>query len=225
MRGNDDLSVKPADVVGRRRFVRLVPPLGMYRAAVRGMSAELRGDGWGRESAIVDVIEAGGLRVHEGSLLNFRFALRQARRRRCFLVKRGSKGGRAKYIRRLVPVDDVMLDALERGAALQGDRDNLIPEEMTAHQFEQRLRRVWRRYRAKYGLGTPKDLRSAFACRYYEARTGNPAPCLTAGVTASKHADLEARIAVSLILGHSRIDVVAQYVGTRRRAKRENDDG
>ncbi|MBQ4862680.1 hypothetical protein J8L98_13370 [Pseudoalteromonas sp. MMG013] len=63
-------------------------------------------------------------------------------------------------------------------------------------------------------IGKFHDNRASFACDQYKKLTGKPAPVVAGRRLVSKEKDKAAREVLSKFLGHSRISVAAQYVGS-----------
>ena len=60
------------------------------------------------------------------------------------------------------------------------------------------------------------DMRAAFACERYHEITGYQAPVIIGARQAPKAIDTQARLILSQMLGHNRIDVIAAYVGSSK---------
>lgn len=59
-------------------------------------------------------------------------------------------------------------------------------------------------------------MRAAFACEYYQNLTNHPAPVITGDRQAPRSIDTQARLILSQVMGHNRIDVIASYVGSSK---------
>lgn len=121
-----------------------------------------------------------------------------------------TKGGKAREI----PVrSDAQREVLDRAHRLAG-RGSLIPP---ARNYVQQLR-VYEGHTARAGLSKLHGLRHAYAQQRYEALTGWACPAAGGPVSQSlareqKVRDTEARLAISLELGHEREAVTAVYLG------------
>ncbi|GAB4301482.1 MAG: hypothetical protein Kow0096_22360 [Thiohalomonadaceae bacterium] len=215
LREDSTISVRPS-VVGTRSTVRSDAPGGIDRAAIGRAADALRTAGHERAAAIVELTRDLGLRQKEAALLDARGALEQARRTGKINVTEGTKGGRGHEIDRLVPVSEQAMATLQGATAVQGAGRNLIPEGMSWVQFSQHVKGVALPALREEGLGTVHDQRAAYACERYMEITGHQAPVVSGRRYASKETDRNARETISKELGHKRIEVVAEYVGSSR---------
>jgi hypothetical protein len=78
MRGDRQVRIAPATVVGQRRLVRSEAPAGLDRDAVRQCADHLRSAGYEQVAAVVELAREFGLRLREASMLDAKAALRQA---------------------------------------------------------------------------------------------------------------------------------------------------
>ena len=214
LRGDRQLRVSPATLVGERRHVRVSAPAGLNRKHVRAAVATLRDRDQARVASVVELARDLGLRFREASLLDTGTALSQARALGKVNITAGTKGGRGGEVDRWVPISEGAMQTLERTATLQDGSRNLIPPEMNYRQWRDQAYAVWRPTSTQYGLKGFHDLRAAYACERYAQLTGSPAPAVSGGRQTSKAADRSARQVLSRELGHGRIDVVAAYVGS-----------
>jgi hypothetical protein len=197
--------------VPQRSAIRDVPPpdRDSYQRAVDA----LRQVGNERGASVAELAREFGLRSKEACLLDAKSALDQARERGAISVQIGSKGGREREI--VLSHADRQISALERAAAAQGDDRALIPRDQNWYQWQQNGLREIRDVVRHHTGGGLHDLRASYACQRYSDLTGTPAPVFGDGVTCGRELDREARLAISEDLGHSRIDVVAEYIGRR----------
>ena len=216
MRGDRQLRVSSAALVGERSHVRTQAPAGLDRNRVRAAVSVLQNRDQTRVAAVVELARDLGLRFREASLLDVQVALTQARALGRVNITAGTKGGRGREVDRWVPVSKPAMPTLERAAALQNASRNLIPLEMNYRQWRDHAYAVWRSTAIRCGLLGFHDLRAAYACERYAQLTGSPAPVVTGDRRASPTADRSARRRLSQELGHSRIDVVSSYVGSPR---------
>ncbi|MDH5653125.1 MAG: integrase domain-containing protein [Gammaproteobacteria bacterium] len=110
---------------------------------------------------------------------------------------------------RWVPVLSVTIETLHRAAELQGDKRNLIPENLSYSQWRDHAWHVWSKVSENAGLKGFHDLRAAYACERFEQLTVYPAPVVSGNRQADKETDTAARLTIANELGHGRIDVVA----------------
>jgi len=216
MRGDRQLRVSPAELVGKRNHVRHTLPAGLDRAQVNAAVARLRDREQARVASVVELARDLGLRFREASLLDSREALSQARELGRINISAGTKGGRGREVDRWVPVSDSALQTLEIAARLQQASRNLIPPLMSYRQWRDHAYAVWRTTTNQTDLSGFHDLRAAYACDRYQQLTGCPAPAVAGCRQADKAFDRLARRILSQELGHGRTDVVAAYVGSAR---------
>jgi len=216
MRGDRQLRVSPAALVGERSHIRERAPAGLDRNQVGAAVAALRGRDQARVASVVELTRDLGLRFREASLLDGRAALDQAKTLGRINITAGTKGGRGREVDRWVPVSEQAIQSLERAAHIQQGSRNLIPPAMNYLQWRDHAYAAWRSTANQYELVGFHDLRAAYACDRYAQLTGSPAPAVAGGRRASKPVDRSARQILSHELGHGRIDVVSSYVGNRR---------
>ncbi|MFQ5937606.1 MAG: integrase domain-containing protein [Acidiferrobacterales bacterium] len=216
LRGDKQLQVSPAEMVGRRTGVRTAPPAGLDRHLFSKAVQQLHDRGRLRTASVVELCRELGLRRREAALMDLQEAVRQARTLGRVNVTRGTKGGRGRSVDRWVPVSDSAVAALHRALNASSDSRNLVPKGVTLKEWLPRLSREWGHVSKLSGLGTIRDLRAAFACERYQEMTGCPAPAVAASRSADKDDDLCARQAIAHELGHGRVDVIAAYVGSSK---------
>ncbi len=216
MRGDRQIRVAPAALIGQRSRARTDPPAGLDQKNVRQCADQLRENGHQRIAALVEVARALGLRLKEASLLNARIALGQVKKHGAVNITAGTKGGRGHRVDRWVPVSGAAIGCLVRAAEAQGQGRNLIPTELTWRQWNSRVHHVWAGVRNDYSLKKIHDLRAAYACERYRQLTGSVAPVIAGRRCADRSIDRAARQTIAQELGHARIDVVAAYIGGAR---------
>lgn len=216
MRGDRELRLSPARLVGQRVNVREIAPASLDRRGFASQVERLDAQGHERIATIAALARELGLRFREASLLDTRHAHREALGSGQIEITRGTKGGRGHGIARTVAVNRLAFETLARAVALQADRENLIPEGMTFRQWRDHAYGIWGRAAAVTALTGFHDLRAAWACERYEALTGAPAPVVAGERRAERALDREARIALAHELGHGRLEIVAAYIGSSR---------
>ena len=216
MRGDRQIRVAPAALVGQRSRERTKPPSGLNQRAVRQCAERLRQNGHDRIAALVEVARALGLRLREASLLNARVALGQVKKHGAVNITAGTKGGRGHRVDRWVPVSGRAIGCLVRAANVQGQGRNLIPSDLTWKQWNSHVHHVWTAVRDDYGLKKIHDLRTAYACERYKQLTGSAAPVIAGRLCVDRSTDREARHTIAKELGHARIEVVSAYIGGAR---------
>ena len=213
LRGDKDLHVRPAKMLGQRSRVRAEAPAGLQTKDVRQCADRLRQEGHPRVASMIEVARAFGLRRKEASMLNARLALGQAKKHGAINVTAGTKGGRGHRVDRWVPVSGSAMGCLVRAADAQGNTRNLIPADSSLRQWFDHAQRVWASVRGDYGLERIHDLRAAYACERYRRLTGSAAPVVAGRRLVSRETDRSARQTIAQELGHGRIEVVSAYVG------------
>ncbi|MEM8683366.1 MAG: integrase domain-containing protein [Pseudomonadota bacterium] len=216
MRGDQQIWVAPAAIVGERSRNRAEPPAGLNQEAVRQCGRQLRQDGYTRIAATVEVARALGLRLKEASMLNARVALGQARKHGEVNITAGTKGGRGHRVDRRVPVSGQAIGCLERAAKAQGQGRNLIPSNLSWQQWYAHVHYVWDGVRDDYGLKKIHDLRAAYACERYRQLTGAAAPVIAGRRCVDWDTDRAARQTIAQELGHGRPRVTSSYIGGTR---------
>lgn len=213
-------SISPSKVLGRRNYVRTTEPSGLYLDHFQLAVDRLLESDEVRIAILVALCRYLGTRFREGSLLILRDAKRQIEKNGKVVIVRGSKGGRAKKVRREIRAPQALVELLDAEGP-KVESSCLIPQEMTYVQW---YRWAHRRFSALApGLGLSSkyhDLRASFACERYEQVTGTPAPCASRPgasddirPTAERLTDRQAREAIATEMGHNRIDVLNSYVG------------
>jgi integrase len=127
---------------------------------------------------------------------------------------RGTKGGR----RRFIPVDsELRRRALDYArSVVKNPSSSVSNPTLTLQQAMRHQRYVMERFGlTKRDLGVvPHGLRHEFAIAEYGARTGEEPP-VAGGSTVERDCDENARVAVSALLGHGRIQITGAYLGSR----------
>jgi hypothetical protein len=216
LRGDNQLRVSPAAIVGRRASVRTVSPAGLDRSLFSKAVQALRDRGQVRTASVAELCRELGLRRREAALMDLQEAARQAETLGRVNITRGTKGGRGRSVDRWVSVSDSAMAALHRALNASSSSRNLVPEGVMLKDWLPKLSREWGQASKSSGLGTIRDLRAAFACERYQQMTGCAAPAVAGARSADKRDDLCARQAIAHELGHCRIDVIAAYVGSSK---------
>lgn len=206
-------SVSPTKDCGieQRCAIRQDPPAALdkniYNQALDAVSQRI-GE---RAAAVVELARELGLRSKEASLLNAREALTEAQNKGLITVLDGSKGGREREIQ---ITSRCQREALERAAEAQGSARAVMPEGQNWKTWRTGELKDARDVIREQTGGSLHDLRASYACERYEALVQHPAPC-TGAFIQDRQLDEQARLQIALELGHSRIEVVAEYVGGR----------
>nr|WP_241496085.1 integrase domain-containing protein [Pseudomonas putida] len=202
----------------QRTGVRQSVPQGQDRKQVQQIVDALCRHHQLRAAAIVLLARATGMRLREAILADLPRLSREAQNLGRINIQDGTKGGRAgASAPRWIAVDDHVRGALgvARQVLPEGSRNLIAPHESYLN-FLQRIVRPARDIMHAHNLKGFHELRAAYACERYEQITQHPAPingdqCCQV----DRDLDREARRQISYELGHSRIDVVAAYIGGR----------
>jgi integrase len=142
-------------------------------------------------------------------VLNTKEVLKEAIETGEISINRGTKGGRP----RIVKISEDGLSALLYAEKIQGEKENLIPEDLSYVRFYKHIYKRAARFLKNNGIKGFHELRSTYACRRYKDLTGHWAPCISGYRKASRTADHFAREIIALELGHNRIAVTVSYLG------------
>lgn len=215
--------VSPSKTVGRRSHVRTSEPCGLDPAQYEPAVECLIETGHERLALTIAFCRLIGARFREASLLSVRSARRSANRFGEVVICRGSKGGRAKKIPRRIEAPDYLVRLLNDVAPKLGSR-TVIPSDQNYVTWYATAHRQWRSLCDAFGMNSKfHDLRAAFACERHQVLSGFPAPCVSERIGVFEELPLaqqlpaaETRRTIALLLGHTRSDVVASYVGRMR---------
>lgn len=192
--------------IPHRSGIRAEAPGALDREAYARALAAVEAAQGPRAAAVVALARELGLRSREGSTIDARSALREARERGIVTVTNGTKGGRPRSV---TITNERQVEALARAAAAQGSDRSLIPASQSWAQWRAGpLRAAREAVQAATGGGL-HDLRAAYACERYEALTGSQAP--VAG--GARALDRSAQLTIAEELGHGRVTVTREYLG------------
>lgn len=209
----------PSKALGMQRSgIRQSVPQGQDREQVKQIVAALCSQHQLRAAAIVLLARATGIRLREAILADLPRLSREANNLGRINIQDGTKGGRAgSSAPRWIAVDDHVRGALgfARQVSPAGSRNLIAPDERYLKLLQQIIRPA-RDILHTHNLKGFHELRAAYACERYEQITQHRAP-INGGQCwqVDKTLDREARRQISCELGHSRIDVVAAYIGGR----------
>lgn len=216
LRGDRSVRIAPAAAVGRRTAIRTTPPAGLAWGLVLAAAGALHEHGHDRAATVMLLARHFGLRMREASRLDLQGAHAQALKSGCITITEGTKGGRGRERRRLIPVSGAAASWLETVQHQQGHATNIIPPAMRWIDFCRHLHAVAVPVFHQHSLIGFHDLRAGYACDRYAALAGLPAPCVAGHRQADKDTDQAARLVIAEELGHGRVDVVGAYVGSSR---------
>jgi len=226
LRGDQEVRViSPSQALGQQRSnVRSQAPAGQDHQQVQRVLQVLREQQYERVAAIALLARATGmrlrlrLRLREAILADLPRLHHEAKHLGRINIQDGTKGGRSGasapwWIAANNELNEAFLFA--RNASPRGSRNLLAPEESYA-AFLQMTVRPARKILHRHKLKGFHELRAAYACKHYEHFTGYAAP-VNGGHCYRIDPDLDqqARLQISLELGHNRLDVVSAYIGGR----------
>lgn len=209
----------PSKALGMQRTgVRQSVPQGQDREQVKQIVDALCSLDQRRVAAIILLARATGMRLREAILADLPRLSREANDLDRINIQDGTKGGRAGALApRWIAVDGQVQDALKfaRQISPVGSRNLIAPHESYLSLLQQVVRPA-RDILHTHNLKGFHELRAAYACERYEQITQHRAP-INGGhfCQVDRNLDREARKQISYELGHSRIDVVAVYIGGR----------
>jgi len=211
--------VSPSQVLGQQRTtVRTRAPDGQDYQNVQRVAQVLAQQQHERVAAIVMLARTTGMRLREAILADLPRLHREAEHLGRINIQDGTKGGRSgASAPRWVIANEEVKAALQlaREASPTGSR-NLLSRDETYAVFMQRTVLPARATLHEYGLKGFHELRAAYACKRYEQLTGLATPTNGGhGFRTDRNLDHQARLQISLELGHNRIDVVSAYIGGR----------
>lgn len=206
--------ISPSKLSGTRRVnVRKIPSVITERD-VANACAEIAASVGARYSYAVQIAYTFGLRRRETLLLEFHVAYKQIAQSGEVDVVRGTKGGRGRSVRREIRasregarlIHSVCTTFPSHRCLLLGDSFKVASSQLSAEVLP---------ILKKFGIHRFHELRVAYACRRYTEITGFEPPCNSAVRMAAADLDRDARAVIAFELGHSRIDILSAYVGSR----------
>jgi len=220
LRGDQDVRiVSPSQALGQKRStIRMSAPDGQDQQQVQRLLQVLVEQKHERVAAIVMLARATGMRLREAILADLPRLHREAKHLGRINIQEGTKGGRsgASAPRWIIASEEVKAALqLAREASPVGSR-NLLTRNETYAMFLQHFVLPARKLLHEQGLKGFHEPRAAYACERYEQLTAHVAP-VNGGhcYRIDPNLDRQARLQISLELGHNRIDVVSAYIGGR----------
>ena len=210
----------PSKALGMQRTgVRQSVPQGQDREEVKQIVDALCSRHQLRAAAIVLLARTTGMRLREAILADLPRLIREADDLGRINIQDGTKGGRAgASAPRWISVDAHVQRALRFAQQVSpaGSRNLIAPIESYLSVL-QKVARLAGDILHAHNLKGFHELRAAYACERYEQITQDRAP-INGGqcCQVDRNLDREARRQISCELGHSRVDVVAAYIGGRR---------
>lgn len=210
----------PSQALGRYRSnARIHAPQGQEANQLAALQQALHQEGRERVAAILGLARACGMRLREAILADLPRLQREAAQRSAINIAEGTKGGRrGASAPRWIPATPAVRQALAQAVNVspKGSRNLLAGDERYV-QFINRQIRPARETLHAHGLKGFHELRAAYACERYQQLTSHPAPVNGGHLhRLDRDRDRQAREQISSELGHTRIAVVAAYIGARR---------
>jgi site-specific recombinase XerD len=220
LRGDQRVKIlSPSKALGQQRSnIRTNAPDGQDYQNVQRVAQTLADQQHERVAAIVMLARTTGMRLREAILADLSRLHREAEHLGRINIQEGTKGGRSgASAPRWVAANEEVKAALQLAlnASPTGSRSLLNGRESYA-MFINRTVMPIRIILHAHGLKGFHELRAAYACERYWQLTGHAAPVNGGSChRIDRSLDKQARLKISVELGHSRIDVVAAYVGAR----------
>lgn len=205
-------SISPTKDCGipRRCAIRQTPTLTIMEAKLA--IQYLKNAKKERLASIADLALTFGLRSKEASLLDNLEAIKKVNKSGSINIEKGTKGGR-KRVLKVNGLDEI--NVLKKCAELQGKDRSLMPFETNWKSWREKELRKGRELLNPYGIKGFHEFRAAYAASRYKDITGWKAPA-NGGRILDKQVDIDARKKIAEELGHGRIDVVSEYIGSRK---------
>lgn len=205
-------------LVQHRSNVRTRAPDGQDYQDVQRVALSLVEHQHERVAAIIMLARTTGMRLREAILADLPRLHREAESLGRINIQDGTKGGRSgASAPRWIIANEGVKAALQlaRHAAPTGS-SNLLARNESYAAFLRQVVLPTRETLHKQELKGFHELRAAYACERYEQLTRHAAPVNCGhGYRIDPDLDRQARLQISLELGHNRIDVVSAYIGGR----------
>ncbi|MFK0034064.1 integrase domain-containing protein [Pseudomonas monteilii] len=220
LRGDQDIRIaSPSQALRQHRStVRKHAPDGQDPQQVRRVLQALVKQKYERVAAIIMLARSTGMRLREAILADLPRLQREAEQLGRINIQDGTKGGRSgASAPRWIIADEEVNAALQMASEVSpaGSR-NLLNQTESYVAFLQKTVLPARRILHRHELKGFHELRATYACKRYEHLTGFAAP-VNGGHCNRIDPDLDrqARLQISIELGHNRLDVVSSYIGGR----------
>jgi hypothetical protein len=211
-RKDNKIWISPLSFFGPRSHIRKVAP-NLSFIAVRYACKKIRRVSGDDIAMIIWIARILGTRLKEAVLIDAKKALKQAITTGYVDIRKGTKGGRGRKVKRLVPSDKRIIKALKLAVNIQGTRSSFIPQNEKLITFYRRVHRVSLPILKEFDLTNIRDLRAAYACNKHEMYTGVKAPVLTGDKLVKTDETQSGRTKISHELGHNREYVINSYCG------------
>lgn len=209
---SDWKSISPTKDCGipRRCAIRQTPTLTITEAKLA--IQYLRNANKERLASIAELALTFGLRSKEASLLDNLEAIKKVNKSGHITIGKGTKGGR----QRVLKINNLNeLNVLNRCAKLQAKGRSLMPIQANWKSWREKDLRQGRELLHQHGIKGFHEFRAVYAASRYKEITGWEAP-VNGGYILDRQVDLNARQKIAEALGHGRIDVVGEYIGSRK---------
>ncbi|USX37425.1 MULTISPECIES: integrase domain-containing protein [Pseudomonas putida group] len=220
LRGDQKVRIiSPSQALGQQRStVRKRVPDGKDIQQALRVAKALGEQQHDRVAAVVMLTRTTGMRLREAILADLPRLHREAKHLGRINIQDGTKGGRSGVSApRWIIANEEVKTALQLARHASPPRSrNLLAHDESYAGFLQQTVLPARETLHEHGLKGFHELRAAYACERYEQLTGHAAP-VDGGQCYRIDPDLDrqARLQISLELGHNRIDVVSAYIGGR----------
>lgn len=220
LRGDQNVRIiSPSQSLRQQRStIRMRAPDGQDQQQVHQLLQALVEQKHERVAAIVMLTRTTGMRLREAILADLPRLHREAESLGRINIQDGTKGGRAgaSAPRWIIANEEVKAALLlAREASPVGSR-NLLHRAESYAAFLQHTVLPAREILHRHELKGFHEMRAAYACRRYEHLTGYVAPVNGSHPQRiNPNLDRQARLQISLELGHNRIDVVSAYIRGR----------
>ena len=211
LRGDNRLTVSPAQAVGERTHIRESTPLSLDRENYAKALSCLNTT---EAKVALSLARELGLRLREVGLFRPKEAINQYLKHGAIDIQRGVKGGRT--VARLINPTQRQLQVISKAQQVLSGKNSLVDRAGSFTKWRSQFYREYYQSGAYAHIGKFHNCRAAFSCELYKQITGKDAPVVAGQRLVDKDIDKNARKICSKILGHHRIDVVASYIGSSR---------
>ncbi|MEL7615278.1 hypothetical protein AAGW18_22485 [Vreelandella titanicae] len=219
VRQDQAIWLSPADVVGKRSYIRTSLPLATWDKVIEAVQlAEAKGNF--RGASLVLLWRAFGMRFREAALADLPRLKAEADTYNAVWILDGTKGG-FKSEKRRIQIESVQWQSLDYALHTISDSGScLIDGNNSLKEFLNRHANPMRPILKQVGIQCPKDLRAENFIEVYERTSGQLAPLKQSGAF-DREADSVGREVVGHQGGHKRPTVASSYVGKRDRTNRD----
>lgn len=206
MRGDNNLKISPSNAVGVRSHIRENSPISYNRSQYQLALDKLTTP---KAKMTLAFAREFGLRLREAGLFRPKEALAQYHRTGRINIQRGVKGGRSSP--REIAITSRQVALLERATEVLGKSQCLVDKHGKYTDWKNSFYREYQATGARDLIGKFHDNRAAFACEKLYELTGKEARIINPHTSLTKKEEYAAKVEISVMLGHGRVDVVASY--------------